>query len=183
MCLPVGASLQRMELTEVVDRIYAAALGEGASWRDVGDGLMPTHLVRVEDSQGRNPSVPLVMPRDDRALYAAERPAAGRRGSLLAYRPDVFHRAVNMTEPRGARFLLNISYKLAGQEWVGYHAFQSRANWPDMATFVEGSTPKELALFGFPRPGHAVWDTELLDATAARYPGLDLTPWREAIGD
>lgn len=32
--------MQRIELTEVVDLIYAAALGEGASWRDVGDGLM-----------------------------------------------------------------------------------------------------------------------------------------------
>ena len=32
--------LQSMELTEVVDLIYAAALGEGASWQDVGDQLM-----------------------------------------------------------------------------------------------------------------------------------------------
>jgi DNA-binding CsgD family transcriptional regulator len=32
--------MQRIELTEVVDLIYAAALGEGASWQDLGDKLM-----------------------------------------------------------------------------------------------------------------------------------------------
>ncbi|GAB7524173.1 helix-turn-helix transcriptional regulator [Paraburkholderia sp. 2C] len=32
--------MQRFELTDVVDLIYAAALGEGASWQDLGDRLM-----------------------------------------------------------------------------------------------------------------------------------------------
>ncbi|SAK67856.1 LuxR family transcriptional regulator [Caballeronia pedi] len=32
--------MHRFELTDVVDLIYAAALGEGASWQDLGDRLM-----------------------------------------------------------------------------------------------------------------------------------------------
>ena len=48
--------------------------------------------------------------------------------------------------------------------------------------FVEASTPRELELFGFPPPGHPVWDAALLDATAVRYPRLDLSPWRAAVG-
>ncbi len=32
--------MQRFELTDVVDLIYAAALGEGASWQDLGDSFM-----------------------------------------------------------------------------------------------------------------------------------------------
>ena len=120
------------------------------------------------------------MPDGAPGLYACERPARGVRGSLLAYRPDVFHRAVPMTEPGGARFLLNVSYKVAGQDWIGYHSMQSRATHPGWVQFVEGSTPRELELFGFPPPGHPVWNDALLDATALRYPGLDLGPWRAA---
>jgi hypothetical protein len=47
--------------------------------------------------------------------------------------------------------------------------------------FVEGSTPLELELFGFPEPGHPIWTVTLLEQTAARHPNLDLTPWRNAL--
>jgi hypothetical protein len=147
---------------------------------DVGDGNAPTHLVPVGDAVGRSSASPLFMPKRDPALYAAERPAAGVRGSLLAYRNDVFHRAVDLTAPGAARFLLNVSYRAALAEWIGYHAWQSRATNPSWAAFVEGSTPRELALFGFPLPGHPVWTEDLLEATADVYPNLDLTPWRAA---
>ena len=44
------------------------------------------------------------MPDNDPEIYAAERPATGPRGSLLAYRSNVFHRGVNLTAPAGSRF-------------------------------------------------------------------------------
>jgi len=47
--------------------------------------------------------------------------------------------------------------------------------------FVEASTPAELALFGFPPPGHPIWNTALLDATQRLYRGLDTTPWRSLL--
>ena len=148
---------------------------------DVYDGYAPTHLVSVRDSVGHAPTEPLVMPKDDPELYAAERPAAGPRGSLLVYRSDVFHRGVNLTAPGGSRFLLNVSYKVAGQDWIGYHTQQSRATSRQWVAFVEGSTPRELDLFGFPPPGHEIWDAALVDATAIAYPGLDIEPWRAAL--
>ncbi len=148
---------------------------------DVDPDTAPTHLVSVRDSVGRAPTVPLVMPATDPALYAAERPAAGVRGSLLAYRTDVFHRAVDLTRPGGSRFLLNVSFRPAGDDWIGYYTAQSKANDPAWSAFVEGSTPRELELFGFPPPGHPIWTDPFLDATAARYPKLDLTPWRATL--
>ena len=140
----------------------------------------PTHLVPLSDSAGRSPMVPLVMPQSDPDLYAAERPASGVRGSVLAYRTDVFHRGVDITAPGEGRFFLGVSFKGAGQDWIGFDGFQSRANEPVWDAFVAGSTPRELELFGFPPPGHPVWDEETLAATAERYPGLDLEPWRTA---
>ena len=38
------------------------------------------------------------------------------------------------------------------------------------------------ALFGVPRPGHPYWDEATVDAMAAKYPGLDVGPWRDALG-
>jgi hypothetical protein len=148
---------------------------------DVGPTTAPTHLVSARDSTHRRTTTPLVMPDRDPGLYAAERGASGVRGSYLAYRTDVFHRAVDLTEPGGARFLLSASYKGAGQDWIGYHTMQSRSTSPDWVAFVEASTPDELALFGFPAPGHPVWSEELLDATQRLYRRLDLAPWRSML--
>jgi hypothetical protein len=148
---------------------------------DVREGTAPTHLVSVGDSAGRSPTEPLIMPNQDPELYAAERAATGVRGSLLAYRSDVFHRGVDLTEQGSARFLLNVSFKAGGQDWIGYHAIQSRAVSPDWDAFVAQATPPQLELFGFPPPGHRVWDQALIEATALRYPGLDLSPWRARL--
>ncbi len=168
---------------------WLPSLVGGPSWHvegflylcDVGPGNAPTHLVRIGDAPGRSTTAPLLMPRQDPEIYAAERPATGVRGSFLAYRSDVFHRGVDLTDPRGARFLLNISFKAAGCGWVGFHAWQSRCTSLEFVEFVCGSTPAELALFGFPPPGDPVWSAALLDATAELYPTLDLEPWRAAL--
>jgi hypothetical protein len=147
---------------------------------DVKDGVAPTHIVSLRDSVGR-PTTSRFMPDEDPDLYAAELPAPGVRGSVLVYRTDVFHRGVDLHEPGGSRFLLNLGYKVAGQDWIGYHAVHSRTGTPDWVRFVESSTPRELELFGFPPPGHPIWTPALVDATSLRYPNLDVQPWREAI--
>lgn len=147
---------------------------------DVDEGVAPTRAVSVRDSGGRIEfaSVP---PDAAPELYAAEVSAAGPKGSYLAYRPDVFHRGVNLTQPGGARFLYGLSFKLAGQDWIGYENAQPSSNTPRFTRFVESCTPRELALFGVPLPGHPFWTAAGLDNMAQRYPGLDLTPWRAAL--
>ena len=148
---------------------------------DVGEDDNPTRLVSVRDSAHVRSWMPVVMPDKDPALYAAERKASGRRGSLLAYRSDVFHRAAPFTSERSARFVLALAFKRAGQDWIGYDQAQSQSTSPEWTRFAERSTPRELALFGFPPPGHPIWDETLLRGVAIRYPGLDLEPWRRAL--
>jgi hypothetical protein len=46
---------------------------------------------------------------------------------------------------------------------------------------MQRATPRQLALFGFPPPGHPYWTEATLAGTAQRYPGLDMTPWRQAL--
>ena len=108
---------------------------------DVDDGNAPTHLVPLDATKDYSTAVPLLWPDNDPEPYAAERPAPGVRGSLLVYRTDVFHRGVDLTEPGAARFLLNVSYKIAGHDWIGFTAIQSRATSQHWVEYAEGSTP------------------------------------------
>jgi hypothetical protein len=113
-------------------------------------------------------------------LYASEEPASGPAGSVLVYRPDVFHRGVPVTQPRAARFFLAVAFKPAATDWIGHHAFPGRAE--DMAwyRFMQHATERQLTVLGFPAPGDPYWTTETLAGVAARYPALDMSPWRDA---
>jgi len=154
---------------------------------DVTDDDNPTRLVSVRDSTAaaENPLAAqygVLLPGMEPDLYPLERPAPGRRGSYLAYRSDVYHRGAPFGSPHGARVVVGVAWKHAGQDWIGYDTQQSVSTSPAWTTFVEGSTPRELELFGFPAPGHPIWDEHLLERTALRYPKLDLGPWRANLG-
>jgi hypothetical protein len=149
---------------------------------DVLESDNPTRLVSVGDSAHVPRYQPIVMPDTDAGLYRSERRAAGIRGSYLAYRSDVFHRAGPFSSDRSARFVVALAFKRAGQDWIAYDQAQSRSTDEEWTRFAEQSTPRELELFGFPPPGHPIWDEALIGETALRYPGLDLGPWRAAVG-
>ncbi len=113
-------------------------------------------------------------------LYELEVAAPGRRGSLLAYRSDVWHRGVDLA-PGRERHVLVVAYRPAGAEWIGFDAHPPLVDNVDFQAFVVSSTPDELALLGIPRPGHGFWTPASVEAMAAIYPGLDVGPWREAL--
>jgi hypothetical protein len=113
-------------------------------------------------------------------LYAAEVPASGPAGSILAYRPDVYHRGVRMTAPRSARFMVHVSYKPAATDWLGSHGLPNAAEDMSWYRFVQHANERQLTVLGFPPPGHPYWTAQTLAGVAARYPMLDLSPWRDA---
>lgn len=121
------------------------------------------------------------VPHDE--LYEHEVAATGRRGSLLAYRSDVWHRGTDFARPNGSRFVLVVAFRPARADWFGYDAFPRLGNSGTFRDFTAGKSPEELALFGIPRPGHAFWNDATVDALAAKYPGLDVSPWRAARAD
>ncbi len=148
---------------------------------DVTENDNPTRLVTVGETDHVDSPYGMVMPNMDPGVYAAERPAAGVRGSYLAYRSDCWHRGAPFGSGTGARIVLAIAFKNASTEWIGYDTQQSRSTGLEWTQFAEGSTPRQLELFGWPPPGHPVWNETLLNQTAQRYPSLDLAPWREAL--
>jgi hypothetical protein len=113
-------------------------------------------------------------------LYGAEVPASGPAGSVLVYRPDVYHRGVRMEAAGGVRFMLHVSFKPADTDWLGSHALPSEAEGVAWHRFMQRTNLRQLTALGFPPPGHAYWNEATLLGVAARYPFLDLSPWRDA---
>jgi hypothetical protein len=111
-------------------------------------------------------------------LYDDPGEAAGPAGSVVAYRPDVYHRSVDFEEPGQARFMLHVAYKPAGLDFVGYQAWPIKGFSPEWQKFVGQASVRQLTVLGFPRPGDPYWTEETLSGVAARYPGLDMSPWR-----
>jgi len=114
-------------------------------------------------------------------LYEDTTDASAPAGSIVVYRPDVYHRSVDFSDPLQSRYMLHVSYKPASMEWGGYQAWPIKGFSSEWHNFVPQATPRQLTALGFPGPGHAFWTEETLAGVGSRYPGLDLTPWREAL--
>ena len=114
-------------------------------------------------------------------LYEDAGVAEGPAGSIVAYRPDVYHRSVDVTGSGVCRIMMHASYRLAEAEWSQYQGWSFKGFSSEWHNFVQASGPKELALLGFPQPGHAYWTDATIARVKARYPGLDMTPWRAAL--
>jgi hypothetical protein len=118
---------------------------------------------------------------DHATLYEDPSVASAPAGSIVVYRPDVYHRSVDFTDPRQARFMLHVSYRPAGMEWGGYQAWPFKGFSAEWHNFVQGASVRQLTALGFPRPGDAFWTEDTLARTARRYPGLDLSEWKKAL--
>ncbi len=148
---------------------------------DVTEGTAPTRIV----SRSLTADIPVertYLRYDKYAdLYRAEVSATGGAGSVLAYRPDVFHRGTRLEAAGAARFLLHVAFKTADTDWVGFHTWPVRGEDFSWHRFVPLATVRQLTVLGFPPPGHPYWTAETLAGVAARYPDLDMDPWRRAL--
>lgn len=114
------------------------------------------------------------------ALVPHDRSSASPAGSAVPYSIDVYHRGTNLTAPGGRRFAVMACFKKAGDEAIGFHAWQFHHTQPWGRVF-EHATPEQLACFGVQRPGHPFWTETTLARAQARYPRWDLTPYRAAL--
>ena len=114
-------------------------------------------------------------------LYKHEILGVGTAGTVAVYTCRTFHRATQLTAPRGARYTLHINVRLAGNEWQSRRSWLRHANTPAWQAFVEHASPLQLALFGWPPPGHPIWTQS--PAFSIATPGIDLKPWRRRMGE
>ena len=140
---------------------------------DVTDIDGPTRLVPYEDGR-QVPFTPLYL--EFGALADVEVAATGPAGTLLIYRTDILHRGSDMIGEGRARFSLLVDYQERGTTWRG------KMSWPKdkpqrWAKLMPRCSVRERDLFGFPRPGDPYWNEQTVADVAARYPGMDMTPY------
>ena len=147
---------------------------------DVTDEDGPTRIVPYDRGQGRpvhSPVSRVRCARRRRGVAPSDRP-----GSLLVYRTDILHRGSNITGTGRSRFSLLADYQVRGTTWGGKMAWpkQSPQRW---AKLIPQCTVRERDLFGFPRPGDPYWNDQTLADVALRYPGMDLTTYRDGLAE
>jgi hypothetical protein len=147
---------------------------------EVAPGNGPTRVVSWERTQGL-PLVELIPGGESVELDSDEVAAVGSAGSILCYSADTVHRGSNLTDPGGVRFFMHLAWRPATAEWVGGSPWPRLGNNRNWQPMVESLSPRQLEVLGFPPPGHDYWDSETLAGAQRLYPGLDLTPWREAM--
>jgi ectoine hydroxylase-related dioxygenase (phytanoyl-CoA dioxygenase family) len=148
---------------------------------DVSEANGATRMVskaRTADVAVEQHTLPLA---DYAALYDDPGAAGASAGSIVAYRPDVYHRSVDVSTPGARRIMMHVSYRPAAAEWAQYQGWAFKGFSAEWHNFVQSSGPSVLALVGFPPPGHPYWDHDSIRRVNARYPGLDMAPWRQAL--
>ncbi len=149
---------------------------------DVTESTGPTYAVSREHTRGRT-MVPERLPRDQHPeIYAHEFPVLAKAGSIFLYDMRTYHRGSAFTGSQGWRLTFHNVYRQAGCEWMGWRALPYSGLDPNMAAFIQRATVRQRNLIGFPPPGHAYWTEQTLAGVAARYPAMDMTPYREAAG-
>jgi len=113
-------------------------------------------------------------------LVEVEHSGAAPAGSVFAYGIDVYHRGTNLTAPGAHRFTITASYKTAGNDQIGWSAWPRwfRKPWE---LVMNHATPEQLTCLGVPAPGDPFWTELTLHRTSARWPEMDLTPYRLAL--
>lgn len=115
---------------------------------------------------------------EEGAFADVEVAVTGPAGTLFTYRTDILHRGSQMTGERRSRFALLADYQVWGQRWAGKMAWPNHALSPHWIEMIEKATPRQRELFGFPPPGDSYWSDQTLTDVHARYPAMDMGPYR-----
>ena len=147
-------------------------------YSDVTIDMGPTYV--VSQTQTRDG---LLEPRhrsraDYVKLYELELPVTVPAGGALLYSMRTFHRGSRMIATEGVRYSHHLAYHVAGPRWLGSTTFQRSGGSPEMDHFIVRASPEQREMVGFPPIGDPYWDAETIAGVAARYPGMDVTPYR-----
>ena len=110
-------------------------------------------------------------------LYEQEVRVTAPAGTLIAYSMRTFHRGTSFRK-EGTRIAQFITYAPNHCPWLGIVGWSEQGTHPEFTAWVEAATVAERHLLGFPPPGHDYWTQETLKGVAARYPGMDMSPYR-----
>ena len=149
-------------------------------YTDVTGEMGPTCVVSQEKTKGEALWPPFRPRKKHAKLYEAEEPVLVKAGGLLVFSMKTFHRASEMTAEFGVRLSHHLVYRGKRHAFAGYHQWSGKGEEPEMKRFIEGATPRQRELLGFPAAEDEYWNEQTLAAVAKRYPKMDMKPYRRA---
>ncbi len=123
-----------------------------------------------------------------RSLYERERYVDFRRGDVLFYRHDTWHRGTPMI-PGALRLVHNLTFRRAECEWIStLHkgwSWSAYSRGKFFERLLADASLDQRAVLGFPQPGSSYWNDATIAAVEARHGpfGMDMTPYREALAE
>lgn len=102
-------------------------------------------------------------------------------GSLLIYSMRTFHRGTAITGDNHGRLGMFVTYAPREGRWMGIVGWPVSAGKREFRQWIEQATVDERTAIGFPEAGHDYWTDETLDGVSGRFPGMDMTPYHDAI--
>lgn len=149
-------------------------------YTDVTVDTAPFHVCSRTIGDSRPPMPRFRSRDDDPELYEHETAIVAPAGSLVIYTMSTFHRGSAFTGDTGFRAAHHIGLRPSGNEWQGWDGGPRVFEQEKGIRCMAGFSPEERRLIGVPEPGHPYWTSETIDGVAARYPGIDMTPYRDA---
>ena len=113
-------------------------------------------------------------------LYDREYGVKARRGTVLLYRHDTWHRGTAVKRDQ-LRRTLGVVYRRADAGWVQFDTW-TKDYRHKLRKAVPALSATQRTALGFPAPGSRYWNAHTREAVATRYPGIDMTPYAAAPG-
>jgi hypothetical protein len=150
-------------------------------YTDVTLETSPTYVVSMQHTRDL-PRIPSSYRREDRPdLYAHEFPVVVPAGSLLVYSMRTWHRGSGFKVPSHARRIHHgLCFADRRHPWQGMIPWAISGGSKEMNALLTRATPEQRTVIGFPPVGHEYWNEQTLTDVAARYPQMDMTPYRTA---
>lgn len=150
-------------------------------YTDVTPKLGPTMVVSQDHTRHLSVYPPFRYRQEHPELYEQEQPVIVKAGGMLVFSMRTFHRGTAITAPRGARFTHHMVYRAARHAFQGTEIWASYGEKDQLAEFLQQASVQQRNVLGFPAPGDAYWNEDTLVGVAARYPRMDMKPYRRRV--
>jgi hypothetical protein len=110
-------------------------------------------------------------------LYDNEHKVTVPAGSLLIYSMRTFHRGTAFLS-EGARIGQFVSYSPRQPRWLGIVGWPEQGVSRSFAQWMAQASPHQREVIGFPKPDDPYWNEETVEGVAARFPKMDMRPYR-----
>lgn len=115
-------------------------------------------------------------------LYQHEITPQPKKGDILFYRLDLWHRGTPVKEGQ-VRFVMNLVFKKKECFWINQWnpGWTKKMYYGELEKLFIEMTPTQRSVLGVPLPDDPYWNFERLDCLKDRYPGINVLPYIQGI--